>query len=358
MQNLLKNKKNLFKILNKFKLKKILIISGKSSFPRNMLRQFIRNDNINIYFKKNRDPEFTEFKKLRKIFLKLNPDIVMGIGGGSVLDLTKVVYVTKKIKKPNEIFIKDVLTKHPIRQKIILLPTTAGSGAEATNFSVMYFRKKKFSISYKIKKKIIILIPDLVLNNSKKIKGPSATDTLCQSIESILSINANSTSFNYAKKSLNYFLKNYKNYFQKPNSFNALNMQIASNFSGKAINISKTTGPHALSYYLSTKHNVPHGYAVSIFLTKFLKFNYNMMQNDKNLAKKFNLLFKIFNVKTITSLNNKIENIFKILYNGKKFKNILKKVDKKKLISSVNLQRLKNNPIEVKKIDLFKILNL
>ena len=82
------------------------------------------------------------------------------------------------------------------------------------------------------------------------------------------------------------------------------------------------------------------------------------MQNDKNLNKKFNLLFKIFNVKTITSLNNKIENIFKILYNGKNFKNILKKVDKKKLISSVNLQRLKNNPIEVKKIDLFRILNL
>ena len=75
--------------------------------------------------------------------------------------------------------------------------------------------------------------------------------------------------FQLCKKSLNYFLKNYKNYFQNPNTLNALNMQIASNFSGKAINISKTTRPHALSYYLSTKHNVPHGYAVSIFLTKF-----------------------------------------------------------------------------------------
>ena len=320
MQNLRKNKNNLFKILNKFKLKKILIISGKSSFPRDMLKEFICNKNINIYLKKNRDPEFTEFKKLRKTFLKLKPNIVVGIGGGSVLDLTKVVCATKNVKKPEEIFSKDFSNKPPIKHEVILLPTTAGSGAEETDFSVMYFRKKKFSITYKIKNKTIILIPDLIIKNSKKIKGPSATDTLCQSIESILSINANSMSFNYAKKSLNYFLKNYKNYFQNPNTLNALNMQIASNFSGKAINISKTTGPHALSYYLSTKHNVPHGYAVSIFLTKFLKFNYNMMRNDKNLRKKFNLLFKIFKVKTITSLNKKIESILKFFTTERSFK--------------------------------------
>ena len=134
-------------------------------------------------------------------------------------------------------------------------------------------------------------------------------------------------------------------------------MQLASYYSGKAINISKTTGPHALSYYLSQNHNIPHGYAVSIFLIKFLNFNYNMMKENKILKKKFLLLFKIFNAKNLITLNNKIQIILLNLYDGKDFHNILNNVNKKKLINSVNIQRLKNNPIKVKKSDLIEIVN-
>jgi len=355
--NLAKSNLNLLKFFNKSKNKKILIISGKKSFPREVLREVLNRNNIYIYLKKNKDPEFKEFQVLRKLFLKLNPDIILGIGGGSVLDLSKVLFASRNIKKSNDIFKKKLSTLYKDKKEIVLLPTTAGSGAEATNFSVMYLRKKKFSISYTIKKKKIFLISDLVINNPKKTKGPSATDTLCQSVESILSINANLRSFSYAKKSLNLFLRNYKNYFKSPNSYNSSQMQLASYYSGKAINISKTTGPHALSYYLSTNHNVPHGYAVSIFLVKFLFFNYNFMGNNKILKKKFILIFKIFNVRNLKSLMKKIQEIFKILYNGKNINNILKRVNKKKLIKSVNIQRLKNNPIEVKKSDLVKIVS-
>ena len=81
------------------------------------------------------------------------------------------------------------------------------------------------------------------------------------------------------------------------------------------------------------------------------------MKENKILKKKFLLLFKIFNAKNLITLNNKIQIILLNLYDGKDFHNILNNVNKKKLINSVNIQRLKNNPIKVKKSDLIEIVN-
>ena len=144
MLNLIKNKKNLLKLFDKFKHKNVLIISGKNSFPKKILKKITVTNKLYVYFKKNKDPEFKEFVSIRKIFLKLNPDIIIGIGGGSVLDLTKVIFASKNIKKPKDIFKKKLPTSDSSKKEIILFPTTAGSGAEATNFSVMYFKKKNF----------------------------------------------------------------------------------------------------------------------------------------------------------------------------------------------------------------------
>ena len=59
-------------------------------------------------------------------------------------------------------------------------------------------------------------------------------------------------------------------------------MAIGANLAGKAINISKTTLPHAISYPITSNYHVPHGHAVSLTFNKALKFNYFNM--DKSLA--------------------------------------------------------------------------
>ena len=62
-------------------------------------------------------------------------------------------------------------------------------------------------------------------------------------------------------------------------------MALAANFSGKAISISKTTAPHALSYPFTAFYNISHGHAVSLTLNDFLKFNFETMAYSKS---KFN----------------------------------------------------------------------
>ena len=73
----------------------------------------------------------------------------------------------------------------------------------------------------------------------------------------------------YAQKSLEFSLKHYVDYLNNPNIENSFYMAMAANFSGKAINISKTTAPHAISYPFTSFYKIPHGHAVSLTLNEF-----------------------------------------------------------------------------------------
>ena len=138
-------------------------------------------------------------------------------------------------------------------------------------------------------------------------------------------------------------------------------MCIAANLSGKAISISKTTAPHAVSYPFTALYNISHGHAVSLTLEKFLKFNFiNQKYANCNfdLSLRYKNIFKIFNVNNIDELVNffvNIKNKSKLESDFTKLRiNLNKNIDK--LISGINLQRLQNNPINLEKKDIKSII--
>ena len=74
-------------------------------------------------------------------------------------------------------------------------------------------------------------------------------------------------------KSLKFSLANYIDHIKNPSLENTFKMCLAANFSGKAISISKTTAPHALSYPFTSYFGINHGHAVSLTFNDFLKFS-------------------------------------------------------------------------------------
>ena len=89
---------------------------------------------------------------------------------------------------------------------------------------------------------------------------------------------------------------------------NCSNMSLAAMYSGKAIDISRTTAPHALSYPFTAIWGISHGHAVSLTLEKFLKFNF-MRQKDNiaqfNLNDRYKIIFDLFKVNNIKDLKTK-----------------------------------------------------
>ena len=106
-----------------------------------------------------------------------------------------------------------------------------------------------------------------------------------------MSRKSNEQSVEYALKSLKISKNTFISFINNPNIKNATEMSIASNLAGSAINISKTTAPHASSYPFTSLFNISHGHAVSLFFEKFFKFNYeNMDKAETSFNLKIDLI--------------------------------------------------------------------
>jgi len=343
----------------KFKEKKIFIITGKKSYNSFDVNKFFKfcNCEVIFYFKKNSIPEINELKKIIKKKNKARPDIIIGVGGGSVLDLSKM---TASLQDEKIQLSSTKKIKFSKKSKLILIPTNAGSGAEATNFAVLYDGKKKYSlISNKMIPDQVFFYRNTLVNYNKKKKLSSALDILCQSIESMFSVKSNKKSLKYSLSALK-ILKNNMFKYMNNNKAAFKNMFEASNFAGKAINISKTNVPHALSYYFTLKFKVDHGYAVFLNFFGFLNFLYNNINKSLFLKSRFAVLFNVFDIskrqkepynllfKKITDMiGAKISYASFFIDRNKELKNI---------VAEVNLERLKNSPIKLKKKDIQKII--
>ena len=314
---------------------KVFIICGKNKtkFDHNLLNLDL-NIKYKFYNKLSFYPEYNELISISDEVRIFNPDLIIAVGGGSVLDYAKIVSVLdlseedlkNKIKKNNINFKK--------LYKILAIPTTAGSGAEVTTGAVLYIDKVKYSAGF---------------------------DAIAQSVESLLSKKSNEKSCKFALKALDLLLSNFLNFLEKPNSDNTFKMCLGSNLAGEAINISKTTAPHAVSYPFTSNFGVSHGHAVAINFQKIIKFNYlNTSNNSANfsLNERFKKIFSAFGVNSISDFTNEIN---RINFNANIETNLNNlginiKDNIGLILDGISDERLKNNPINIKVKDIKEIL--
>ena len=353
-QNSLNNLKNLIKYL---KIKKVLVFCGKKSFSKSgaseLLKTILERTENEFFYKSFDYPEFQDLVLSSKLVTEFRPDIILAIGGGAVLDLAKLsnVFCTFNFEK-NKIK-KSAFEIKKNFCKLIAIPTTAGSGAEATKHAVLYIDKNKFSIeSPFILPDYVIIDPSLIITAPKDISASSGIDALSQAIESLISKKSNDESVRHSIKSLEYSTMYLENHINQKTLDTSHRMSLAAFYAGKAINISKTTAPHAISYPFTSYFGVKHGQAVSYTLCDCLNFNYQNLKLSSasfDLNLRFNKLFDIFKVNSINDLDKKISQIIKNIGLSVSIKdfNITTEKDINLILSNINSERLANNPVKI-----------
>ena len=265
--------------------KKVLVIAGNKSFELSGLKDFfssIENKNIKFFFKKSFFPEYHELIQIIKEINQYLPDLIVAAGGGSVLDYAKIANALTLEENLEKKIISSRCKLIKPNRKIVAIPTTAGSGAEVTSNAVIYVNNVKYSVEGElIKPNYFFLIPEFISGASNKIKSSAGFDAIAQSMESLISLKSSEISAKYAIESLKISLKYYINFLSNPSSDNTSAMAIAANLSGKAISISKTTAPHAVSYPFTSMFNISHGHAVSLTLEKFMLYNFKNLKENK-----------------------------------------------------------------------------
>lgn len=356
--------------LYKNKIKKIFLVSGKKSYfecgAERILNQFFNKCDVEQFNDFSSNPKLVDIEKGIKLFKKYNPDLIIAIGGGSVIDMAKSINILAvQDGKPKEYILKKKEISIP-GKKMVAIPTTAGTGSEATRFSVVYIGKTKYSLKHQfILPSCSIVDPQFTFNLNKKITAETGADAFAQAVESYWSINSTNESKKYSSKSIRLILKYFVKAVKSPNKKARLEMSRAANLAGKAINISETTACHAISYPITSFFNVAHGQAVVITLSSLLSYN--------NMVSKFDVLDKRGKEYAQSSINgiNKMLGVENCQEAFKKIEGILKEVglatrlgelgiyknDLKIIIENgFNPERMKNNPRKVTKGELQKIL--
>ena len=207
------------------------------------------------------NPLYESVVKGVRIFRENDCSAIMAVGGGSAMDVAKCIKLYADL--PGEGTNGSWLNANIVPNEIpfLAMPTTAGTGSEATRYAVIYYEGKKQSVTSES------FIPKTVLMDSSALKTlplyqkkATMCDALCHAIESFWSVNSTAESKEYSKEAIKGVLSNMEGYLNNTDNGNA-GMLMAAHTAGKAINITQTTAGHAMCYKITSLFRTAHGHA-------------------------------------------------------------------------------------------------
>lgn len=274
-------------------------------------------------------------------------DLVLAIGGGSVLDAAKLFAV---LPKQDQTDLDDYIEGNirPSVEPVILieLPTTSGTGSEVTPFVSFETReKKKITLTFPHFFPTVALIdPELSYSMPAYVTASTGFDALSQAIESFWAVNATPFSRTHALRALELANSFLEQAVRENNNVHArFGMSLASCEAGLAISQTKTTAVHSVSYPITTHFGVVHGHACALTLSSFIRFNAFVLKEEGRP------LLNILKVASYEAFAGKVDDLMKRVGLQMKLSELGIQKEGIDLIvrDGFRPDRIKNNPREV-----------
>lgn len=227
------------------------------------------------------EPNYHQAQSIVDQFKAEAADFIIAVGGGSVMDVAKLA----SILATDAYTVKDLLDNPLLAKKqvaTLMIPTTAGTGAEATPNAIVGVPEKDLKIGIVNPEMIadyVVLDGRLIKNLPMKIAAATGVDAMCHAIECFTSNKRNLFSNTFALEAFDLIFNNIIEACTNPEAIDAKNkMLLGSFYAGVAITASGTTGIHALSYPLGGKYHIAHGVSNAILLMPVMRFNEPVIQ--------------------------------------------------------------------------------
>ncbi len=222
------------------------------------------------------EPTYGEAQAAADRFKSSGADFIVAVGGGSVMDAAKLASVLAT----DAYGVKELLDNPGLAEKSVrtlMIPTTAGTGAEATPNAIVAVPEKELKVGIVNDHMIadyVILDAAMTKKLPAGIAAPTGVDALCHAIECFTSNKKNPFSDLYALQAFEMIMKHIEKACLDPDALEEKqNMLLASFYAGVAITASGTTAVHALSYPLGGKYHIPHGVSNAMLLAPVMRFN-------------------------------------------------------------------------------------
>lgn len=265
------------------------------------------------------NPKDEEARKGVQLLLEAKPDVLIAVGGGSAMDMSKLI--------------RHYAAEQGYHVPLWTVPTTAGTGAEATHFAVVYKDGVKHSMEADdILPDVAILYSPFTYGNNAYLTACTGFDALAQAIEAYWNPKATDESRQYSIRAIEMIYHQLPKCIEHPEQVKLRDELLQGAYwAGRAINITKTTAPHAFSYVFTSKYGYPHGHAVALTFPFFMKLN-----GTQNLFE----LLGMSAVDAMQQMESYIASLGLSLH-------LQGSIEVDSALQEVNLQRLSNNPVKV-----------
>lgn len=227
------------------------------------------------------EPTFREMTGRIEEIRKFNPDYVIGFGGGSSMDTSKILFA---LNERPDLDVYDITPLVPLglrkKSRLIAIPTTSGTGSECSWAAVLSEegeKRKSELASPEILPDYAILDPDLVVSLPKEQTKNTAADALTHAIEGYVSSWNNPFSDAMSEKAIDLISSNIETVLKDPENIDARNsVHIGASMAGLSFSNSQIGLAHALGHSLGAYFKLAHGKTVALFLPNVIDFNYNV----------------------------------------------------------------------------------
>ena len=283
-------------------------------------------------------------------------DGIMAVGGGSAMDVAKCIklYAAEK-------FEGDWLShqQQPNNLPLLAVPTTAGTGSEATRYAVVYQEGEKQSVTDdSLVPQLVWLEPSVLDSLTRRQRLAPMLDAFCHAVEAAWSVNSTEESWEYAREALSLWQTARAGYLANEPQGNA-DMQQAAYLAGKAINVTQTTAGHAMCYKLTSKYGWPHGRSAALCVAVLWPYMLGHLEDCRD-ARGAAYLAEVF--RRLAAVLGETEPMAAAV----SFMHLLKEwglwpemetseQELRELALSVNPVRLKNHPIELTGEDFLEL---
>jgi alcohol dehydrogenase class IV len=350
-------------LVDRYQARRVFVVCGQRSFELSgaeaALEPVLKRCTVVHFRDFSPNPTLEEVERGLALFRDAVPELVVGIGGGTAIDLAKMIGALAGSAESTRDLLTGAVPPPGNALPLVAIPTTAGSGAEVTHFAAVYVDGKKYSLTHEsLRPTHSILDATLTRSLPTYLTAATGMDALAQAIESYWSVRSNAQSRVYSAQAIRLcnssIVTAATETSGKEREAAREAMMQASHLAGKAIDVARTTAPHALSYVLTTDFGVTHGHAVALTLGAVFAFNASMegaaapVTASNSLRATMDELCALMQCTGGDTASLHIAALMESCGLKTRLREVgVARSDLPRLAASVNPQRLKNNPREL-----------
>ena len=293
------------------------------------------------------NPDYESVVKGVQLFRREKCGMIAAVGGGSAMDVAKCIKLYARMGPDANYLTQETV---PNEIPLIAVPTTAGTGSEATRYAVIYYKGEKQSVtSESCIPSVAVMDRSVLLTLPEYQRKATMLDALCHSVESYWSVNATEESKEYAREAFHLIMAHMDGYLANEPEGNA-GMMRAAHLAGKAINITQTTAGHAMSYKLTSLYGIAHGHAAALCVAKLMPYMAEHLEDcidprgEGYLRESLGELAAAMGCRDFTEAGEAFQRILARLQLAEPRAD---EGDYDILVRSVNIDRLKNHPVKL-----------